>query len=111
MRRTRGRVATRFVVIAFATAAALVACMIYRPDRALRTATGTAAHDLCSETFVSQLDPKQNFAESLAPRPLAYLHPRWQTPALAVLVLTCWSIILVVGGLLATIGVKKVSTE
>ena len=69
MRRTRGRVATRFVVIAFATAAALVACMIYRPDRALRTATGTAAHDLCSETFVSQLDPKQNFAESLAPRP------------------------------------------
>ena len=69
MHRTRGRVATRFVVIAFATAAALVACMIYRPDRALHTATGTAAHDLCSETFVSQLDPKQNFAESLAPRP------------------------------------------
>ena len=67
MRRTRGRIATRFVAIAFA--AALVACMIYRPDRALRTATGTAAHDLCSESFVSQLDPKQNFAESLAPRP------------------------------------------
>ena len=67
MRKSRGRIATRFVAIAFA--AALLACLVYRPDRALRTATGTAAHDLCSESFVSQLDPKQNFAESLAPRP------------------------------------------
>ena len=67
MRKSRGRIATRFVAITFA--AALLACLVYRPDRALRTATGTVAHDLCSESFVSQLDPKQNFAESLAPRP------------------------------------------
>lgn len=40
-----------------------------RPDRALRTATGMAAHDLCSETFVAGLDPKQTFAQSIAPRP------------------------------------------
>ncbi len=69
MRGNRGRIATVLVVTAFALAAAVVACMIYRPDRALRTATGLAAHDLCSETFVSQLDPEQAFAESLAPRP------------------------------------------
>jgi len=42
---------------------------VYRPDRALRTGTGTVAHDLCSETFVSGLVPEQTFAESLAPRP------------------------------------------
>lgn len=63
--RLRRRVA--FGVLA--AAAVVVAGVIYRPDRALRTATGAAAHDLCSETFVSQLDPEQVFAESLAPRP------------------------------------------
>lgn len=42
---------------------------IYRPDRALQTGIGTTAHDLCSETFVSKLDPEQTFARSLAPRP------------------------------------------
>src|SRR5215471_3466300 len=41
----------------------------FRPDRALHVATGAVAHDLCSETFVSGLDPDQTFAESLAPRP------------------------------------------
>jgi CubicO group peptidase (beta-lactamase class C family) len=43
--------------------------MVYRPDRALRTATGMVAHDLCSETFVAGLDPQQTFRESIAPRP------------------------------------------
>ena len=66
-RRTCGRIATLVVVIAFASL--VLACLIYRPDRALRTATGSAAHDLCSETFVSQLDPEQVFVESLSPRP------------------------------------------
>jgi CubicO group peptidase (beta-lactamase class C family) len=41
----------------------------YRPDRALRVATAAVSHDLCSETFVSGLDPDQVFAESLKPRP------------------------------------------
>lgn len=67
MRRTRGRVASVFLMIV--VAAGVAACIVYRPDRALHTATGTAAHDLCSETFVSQLDPEQVFSESLAPRP------------------------------------------
>ena len=48
----------------------LVAAMLwFQPGRALRVATGTTAHDLCSETFVSGLDPRQTFAQSLAPRP------------------------------------------
>jgi CubicO group peptidase (beta-lactamase class C family) len=63
----------RHVTVSITCAAVLVALVvagaIYRPDRALRASTGTAAHDLCSETFVSQLDPEQVFAESLAPRP------------------------------------------
>ena len=45
------------------------ACGVFRPDRALQGATGVAAHDLCSETFVSGLDPDQVYAESLLPRP------------------------------------------
>jgi CubicO group peptidase (beta-lactamase class C family) len=44
-------------------------CAWLRPDLAARVATGTTAHDLCSETFVSGLDPDQAFAESLKPRP------------------------------------------
>ena len=67
MRGTRRRTATLVVVIAFASL--VLACLLFRPDRALRTATGSAAHDLCSETFVSQLDPEQVFVESLSPRP------------------------------------------
>ena len=47
----------------------LSGCAVLRPDRALRTATGTVAHDLCSETFVSGLDPATTFEESVAPRP------------------------------------------
>lgn len=49
--------------------AAVVAGIAFRPDRALRTATGMAAHELCSETFVAGLDPARTFAESIAPRP------------------------------------------
>lgn len=44
-------------------------CAWFRPDLAARVATGTTAHDLCSETFVSGLDPIQVFAENIKPRP------------------------------------------
>lgn len=47
----------------------LSACGVFRPDRALHTVTGVAAHDLCSEVFVSGLDPDRIFTESLKPRP------------------------------------------
>lgn len=57
-----------FATLLFA-ALTLSGCAALRPDRALRTATGTVAHDLCSETFVSGLDPATTFEESVAPRP------------------------------------------
>lgn len=60
---------TTRIAIALALIAGVSACGVFRPDRAMRVATGVAAHDLCSETFVSGLDPKQVFDESLKPRP------------------------------------------
>ena len=44
-------------------------CAWLRPDQAARVATGSVAHDLCSETFISAQDPDRTFAESVAPRP------------------------------------------
>ena len=63
------RFAPRLIAGVVVLVALAVAGVVYRGDRALRTGTGTVAHDLCSETFVSQLDPDQVFAESLKPRP------------------------------------------
>src|SRR5438128_9684902 len=37
----------------------------FRPDRAIRLATGGVAHIICSKTFVSGLDPQIVFAETL----------------------------------------------
>src|SRR6185295_7254959 len=37
----------------------------YRPDRAIRVATGFVAHTVCSKTFVSGLDPQTVFAETV----------------------------------------------
>jgi CubicO group peptidase (beta-lactamase class C family) len=66
----RRRPFSRALLVAIALLAILVAATLwFRPGRALRVATGTTAHDLCSETFVSRLDPRQTFTESLAPRP------------------------------------------
>ena len=39
-------------------------CAIYRPDRALRVATGFVAQNVCAKTFVSALDPQRAFAEA-----------------------------------------------
>jgi hypothetical protein len=45
-------------------AAVLVALgVIYRLDRAIRTATGSVADALCAKAFVSGLDPQASFAE------------------------------------------------
>jgi CubicO group peptidase (beta-lactamase class C family) len=48
------------LVLTVPTAAAI----IYRPDRALRVATGVVAHNVCSKTFVSGLDPQTVFSET-----------------------------------------------
>jgi hypothetical protein len=37
----------------------------FRPDRAIRVATGFVAHTICSKTFVSGLDPQTVFTETL----------------------------------------------
>ena len=37
--------------------------VVYRPDRAIRAATGSVADALCAKTFVSGLDPQASFAE------------------------------------------------
>ena len=39
-------------------------CIAYRPDRAIRVATGLVAHNICSKTFVSGLDPQTVLAET-----------------------------------------------
>jgi CubicO group peptidase (beta-lactamase class C family) len=41
------------------------ACVIFRPDRAIRVATGVVAHNVCSKTFVSGLDPQTVFSETV----------------------------------------------
>jgi CubicO group peptidase (beta-lactamase class C family) len=37
----------------------------FRPDRAVRVATGFVAHTICSKTFVSGLDPQTVFSETV----------------------------------------------
>jgi hypothetical protein len=49
-------------LLILAVPAALV--VVYRPDRAIRVATGVVAHNVCSKTFVSGLDPQTVFAET-----------------------------------------------
>jgi CubicO group peptidase (beta-lactamase class C family) len=41
------------------------ACVMYRPDRAIRVATGVVAHNVCSKAFVSGLDPQTVFSETI----------------------------------------------
>ena len=48
----------------------------FRIDRAIRAATGLVAHDICSKTFVSNLDPEMVFAEDTA-RPGIIRHLKW----------------------------------
>lgn len=57
------------VAVAAVLLLAVAAWLIYRPDKTLRVATGIAAHTLCSETFVSGLDPAQVYAQSILPLP------------------------------------------
>ena len=51
------------VAVAICVAALAGASVYFRPDRAIRVATGFVAHNICSKTFVSGLDPQAVFAE------------------------------------------------
>ncbi|MFM9862528.1 MAG: serine hydrolase domain-containing protein [Micropepsaceae bacterium] len=48
--------------------ALLAAAVAFRPDRALRVASGMAAHTVCSAAFVSKLDPEAAFVETVRPQ-------------------------------------------
>jgi len=54
----------KWIAVALALAALTTACVTFRPDRALRVATGVVAHNVCSKTFVSGLDPQTVFSET-----------------------------------------------
>lgn len=51
-------------IVALALIAVVTLGFIYRPGDAIRVATGFVAHNVCSKTFVSGLDPQAVFAES-----------------------------------------------
>jgi hypothetical protein len=57
-------VARKLIVGAVILAVPIALWARYRPDRAIRVATGYVAHNLCSKTFVSGLDPQTVFAEA-----------------------------------------------
>jgi hypothetical protein len=48
-----------------AVVAVILATVIFRPDRAVRVATGAVADAVCAKTFVSGLDPQAVFTESM----------------------------------------------
>ncbi|MEO6779772.1 MAG: serine hydrolase [Bradyrhizobium sp.] len=48
-----------------AVVAVMLTAVIFRPDRAIRVATGAGADAVCAKTFVSGLDPEAVFTESM----------------------------------------------
>jgi CubicO group peptidase (beta-lactamase class C family) len=67
------RIAALIVVVAVLAAAALG--VVYRPERAIRVATGFVAHNLCSKVFVSGLDPAVTFTETTAREGIRRVRP------------------------------------
>jgi hypothetical protein len=66
----------RKLIAGAAVLAALAApVVIYRPDRAIRVATGVVAHNICSKSFVSGLDPRTVFSETTDREGVRLLRP------------------------------------
>lgn len=58
----------RILLCAAALAVMVIAALIHwRPDRALRVASGLMAHNVCSATFISGLDPQSTADELVKP--------------------------------------------
>jgi CubicO group peptidase (beta-lactamase class C family) len=57
-------VSRKLIAGALVVAVPVAWCAIYRPDHAIRVATGYVAHNVCSQAFVSGLDPQTVFAEA-----------------------------------------------
>jgi CubicO group peptidase (beta-lactamase class C family) len=54
----------KWIAAALTLIALTTAWVAFRPDRAMRVATGVVAHNVCSKTFVSGLDPQTVFSET-----------------------------------------------
>jgi CubicO group peptidase (beta-lactamase class C family) len=65
----------KWIAGGLALSALAATIVIYRPDRAIRVATGVVAHNVCSKTFVSGLDPQTVFSETTARDGLRRLRP------------------------------------
>ncbi|WP_305764653.1 MULTISPECIES: serine hydrolase [unclassified Bradyrhizobium] len=65
----------KWVAVGLVLAALAAAGVVTRPDRAIRVATGVVAHNVCSKTFVSGLDPPTVFAETIERDGLRRLRP------------------------------------
>jgi len=55
----------KLIAGALILAVPIALCITFRPDRAIRVATGVVAHNVCSKSFVSGLDPQTVFAETI----------------------------------------------
>jgi CubicO group peptidase (beta-lactamase class C family) len=65
----------KWIAAALVLLAVVASTIIFRPDRALRVATGYVAHNVCSKIFVSGLDPQAAFSETIARDSLRRLRP------------------------------------
>ena len=61
--------ATALIIAAASTLAAGAAAFEFRPDKALRVATGLTAETLCTDVFITGLDPASVFAQAIQARP------------------------------------------
>jgi CubicO group peptidase (beta-lactamase class C family) len=65
----------KWIAVGLVLAALAGSMIIYRPGRALRSATGYVAHNVCSKIFVSGLDPQAVLSETIARDSLRRLRP------------------------------------
>jgi CubicO group peptidase (beta-lactamase class C family) len=65
----------KWIAVGLVLVALVASTIIFRPDRALRVATGYVAHNVCSKIFVSGLDPQAVFSETIARDSLRRLRP------------------------------------
>ena len=61
--------AAALLIAASSTLAAGAAAFEFRPDKALRVATGLTAETLCTDVFITGLDPATVFAQAIRARP------------------------------------------
>jgi CubicO group peptidase (beta-lactamase class C family) len=68
-------VSRKLIWPALIIAGLVVAALHFRPDRAIRVATGVVAHNVCAKAFVSGFDPKAAFTETMDREGLRILKP------------------------------------